>query len=73
VASARLRLHDSVDDGLGVLEAREDLLGAAVSLDEAELEGAVVALLVDVCDGAHDRADDDLRVVVEKVDLNRSV
>lgn len=73
MASGRLGLHDALDYGLGVLEAGEDFFGAAVALDQAELEGAVVALLVYVRDGAHERATNDFGVVVEKVDLNRAI
>ncbi len=69
MAAGLLRLHDSLHNGLGVLEPREDLLGAAVAFDQAEFECSVVPFLVDVGHGAHERTANDFRVVVEKVNL----
>ena len=71
MASGHFGLLNALDDRLGVLETREDLFGAAVAFDQTEFEGTVVALLVYVRDGAHERTHDDLGVVVEKVDLKR--
>jgi len=43
-----------------------------VLFEQLELEGAEVARLVDVGDGAHQRADDELGVVLEEVDLHHA-
>ena len=61
--------HHGRDLLVGVLEPAAQLLAASVLLDEVEPEGARALLLVDVSHGAHVRAQDDLGVVFEEVDL----
>ena len=62
-------MENALDDGLAVLESREDVLGATVAFDQAKLERAAVAFLVYVRDCAHDWAHDDFCMIVEEVYL----
>ena len=64
-----LGFQHGVDLLEGVGEPGAQVRAAAVLLQEVEAEGAVPLLLVDVCDGAHERAQNDFRVVFEKVYL----
>ena len=53
----------------GVGEPGAQVRAAAVLLQKVEAESAMSFLLVDVCDGAHEWAQNDFSVVFEKVDL----
>ena len=64
-----LRFQHGVDLLEGVGEARAEIGAAAVLHEQLEVEGAVPLLLVDVCDGAHEWAQNDFCVVLEKVYL----
>ena len=51
---------------IGVAEARADILGAAELLKEIELEGSIPPLFINVGDGAQQRAQDHLRMVLQQ-------
>ena len=53
----------------GVGQPRGELGTAAVFLDHLQVVGSIFALLVDVRHAAQKRADDDLGVILEEVDL----
>ena len=55
----------------GVGQSRGELLAAAELLDQVEAERPVVAGLVNVGDGSHQRTEDNLGVVLEEVDLEQ--
>lgn len=57
--------------GLGVAESAKELLAAAVPVDEWKAIGTEGLVFADVGDGRHQRADNDLGVVLEKVDLEK--
>ena len=52
-------------------ESGRELSVATELLDELEVVGAMLPLLVDVRDAAQQGIEDDLRVVLEEVDLKR--
>lgn len=70
-----------LDHGLGVTQPLQQLGGSARLGDgellrfrrAAEPEDAEVASLVDVRHGRHRRLQDDLRVILEEIDLQRAV
>ena len=66
-----LRFQHGVDLLEGVGEPRAEVGAAAVLHEQFEVEGAVPLLLVDVCDGAHEWAQNDFCVVLEKVYLEK--
>lgn len=60
----RLSLHHFLHHELGVVEAAGQLLAAAKLLQQRQLVGAEFPLLVNVGDGAHERTQDELGVVL---------
>ena len=66
-----LGFQHGVDLLEGVGEPGAQVRAATVLLQEVEAESAVPLLLVDVCDGAHEWAQNDFSVVFEEVDLER--
>lgn len=61
----RLSLHHFLHHELGVVEAAGQLLAAAKLLQQGQLVGAEFPLLVNVGDGAHERTQDELGVVLK--------
>ena len=68
-AGPRLGAGQPLHHGACVAQATGQLLRAAILLNELEAVRAEVSLLVDICDGSHQWADDNLSVVLEEVDL----
>jgi len=65
--------HHHINLIVSVSEPGSYLLGAAVLLQQVEPEGSVLFRLVDVSHGAQQRAQNNLCVILEEVDLNGSV
>lgn len=63
---ARLSVHQFLNHQLGVVETAGQLLAAAKLLQQRQLVGAEFPLLVDVGDGAHERTQDELGVVLKE-------
>ena len=74
--SSSLLIYLGLIEGISIVIERTlpgvEVGGAAVLDQEVEAEGAVPLLLVDVCDGAHERAQDDFSVILEEVDLEEN-
>lgn len=66
----RLSVHQLLNHQLGVVETAGQLLAAAKLLQQRQLVGAELPLLVDVGDGAHERTQDELGVVLTNKQAN---
>lgn len=60
------QVHQFLHHELGVVQAAGQLLGAAKLLQQRQLVGTELPLLVDVGDGAHERTQDNLGVVLRQ-------
>lgn len=56
---------------IGVAQAGHQLFATAVALKETYLEGAEITLTIDKSHGIHQRTENNLSVVSEKVDLRK--
>ena len=68
-----LRVHHGLHLVIGVVQPTCQLRGASKLLKEIKPEGSVLPALVNVGDSSKERAEDDLGMILEEVDLHGTV
>lgn len=63
--------EDAIHHGECVMQPRQQVSADAVLLQRRQSEGFELALRGDNCHGAHQRTQDDFRVVIEEVELKK--